>query len=120
MFGKKRPSVNRQQVQIRQSRMGQQKPVDAIALIKSMRERAGLTAYGLAERARVDSRYLTRLESGESRNPGREVLIQLGRTLVRYTKNFNEKDVDAVLAAAGYPPAPDPVEQSCSCGRYSG
>ena len=85
-----------------------QKPIKAIRMIIKMRESAKLTTNALAGYSRVDPKYVWNLERGISRNPGRRILINLTRALVAYTKMFSEKDVDAVLKAAGYPPAPPP------------
>ena len=67
-----------------------------------------MSRWKLASDAYVDQKYYKRLELGEARNPGRGVLISLVRALVAYTKIYTEKDVDRVLAAWGYPPAPEP------------
>jgi|AP95_1055475.scaffolds.fasta_scaffold555947_1 hypothetical protein len=58
----------------------------------------------------MDGKYLWRLEHGIARKPGRIKLINIGRTLVAYSKMFTEEDVDAVLHAARYPPAPRPPD----------
>lgn len=73
-----------------------------------MREQAGLTTNALAESTPVDPKYLWKLERGIARNPGRNLLIDLARSLVGYTKLFNESNVDMVMAAANYPSAPLP------------
>ena len=76
-------------------------------LIK-LREKAGLTTNALADGANVDQKYLWNLEHGVNRNPGRDLLINLGRTLVSFSKAFTEEDVDRMLAAANHPPTPLP------------
>jgi len=108
MFRKKSKKPRaRQHAHVEQS-LEPLKPVKAIRILIEMREKAGVTTYRLASLARVDSKYLWRLERGEARNPGREALIRLARALVGYTKLFSESDVDCVLAAADYAPAPMP------------
>lgn len=84
------------------------KPVKSIQMLMKMREKAGVSRYKMATLAWVDEKYVKRLELGEARHPGRDVLIRLSRALVEYTKMFTEKDVDRVLAAAGFAPAPEP------------
>ena len=86
------------------------RPVKAIQMVIKLREKAGLTRNALAEAAYLDSKYLWNLEHGIARKPGRVILINLVRTLVAYSKMFTEEDVDAVLHAAGYPPAPKPPD----------
>jgi hypothetical protein len=83
-------------------------PVKAIAIIVEMRQKAHITYSKLSTISGVDKSYMRRLERGESRNPGRDTLIDLARSLVNYTKLFTEKDVDRVLQAAGFAPAPMP------------
>jgi transcriptional regulator with XRE-family HTH domain len=87
------------------------KPVKPIRMIIKMRKRAKLTRNALAEASYIDPKYLWNLEHGISRNPGRRILIDLTRALVAYTKMFSEEDVDKVLKAAGYPPAPLPEDK---------
>ncbi len=82
------------------------KPVKAIQIVTNLRKKAKLSTWKLAELAYVDHRYLYRLESGEKTHPSRGVLIRLGRALVNYSKLFDEDDVDRILKAGGYPPAP--------------
>ena len=82
------------------------KPFKAIQIIMKMRKKARLSTWKLAELAYMDHRYLYRLERGEKTHPSREVLIRLGRALVHYSKLFTEEDVDKILKAAGFPPAP--------------
>lgn len=86
------------------------KPVEAIRMVIKLRKKAGLTTNALAEAAYMDPKYFWKLEHGIARNPGRVILINLVRTLVAYSKMFTEEDVDAVLHAAGYPPAPKPPD----------
>jgi hypothetical protein len=88
------------------------KPVKAIEMIIEMREQCGLNRHELARSSGNDPKYLWNLERGIKRNPSRWALITLTRALVAYTKLFDETDVDAVLKAAGYPPAPLPKPES--------
>ena len=84
------------------------KPVKAIRLLIDKRKKAGITTNALADLASLDPKNYWRLEKGIARNPGRDTLIRLARALVGYTKMFTEDDVDKVLAAANFPPAPEP------------
>ena len=91
----------------------QQSPIKAIKLLIAKRKKAQLTTNGLAELASLDPKNYWRLEHGIARNPGRDTLITLTRALVRYSKMFDESDVDEVLKAAGFPPAPWPECPFC-------
>lgn len=106
MFGRK-PKKAKSRRRIRgRSPEEPHKPVKSVEIIIQMREKAGLTYSQLARLAGTDRSYLRRLEVGESRNPGHDTLIDLAEALVDYTKLFTEDDVDRVLKAAGFPPAP--------------
>ena len=86
------------------------RPVKPIRMIIKMCKKAGLTRNALTEASYLDPKYVWRLEMGQKRNPGRNILINPTRALVAYTKMYSEKDVDKVLDAAGYPPAPPPPD----------
>lgn len=85
-----------------------QKPVRAAQILIDLRKQAGLSRNALAGASGVDEKYFWDLERGLKRNPGRNVLIKLSRAPAHYSKQFTEEDVDAVLEAAGFPPAPLP------------
>jgi hypothetical protein len=91
----------------------EQKPIKAIKLLIAKRKKAQLTTNGLAELASLDPKNYWRLEHGFARNPGRDTLIRLTRALVRYSKMFDESDVDEVLKAVGFPSAPLPECPGC-------
>ncbi len=88
------------------SQSGPGGPAEAMLLLVAMKERAKVSTYKWASLARVDGRYLARLETGEKRNPSRDVLIAMAQALVDHTSLFGQGDVDRVLRAAGLPPAP--------------
>lgn len=119
MFGRRRKKIRSRRTDQTVPSRKPLKPVKAIGMIIKMREKADITYSKLSTIARVDKSYLRRLETGESRHPGRDILIALTRALVDYTKLFAEKDVDRVLAAAGFPPAPLRVLTASADPRYS-
>jgi transcriptional regulator with XRE-family HTH domain len=51
------------------------------AMLKRTRERRGLSQVELCKRARVSQAYLSRLEAGEKRNPGIQILQRLAKAL---------------------------------------
>ena len=106
MFGRKRKKTRSRRIIRSEPPEKPLKPAKAIEMIIKMREKADITYSQLARLARVDKSYLRRLELGESRHPGRQTLIDLSEALVDYTKMFDERDVDRVLKAAGFAPAP--------------
>ncbi len=111
MFNKK--PASKRPIRKKPKKKKYQKPVKAIRLLIDKRKKAGLTTNALAELASLDPKNYWRLEKGIARKPGRHTLIRLARALVRYTKKFDESDVDEVLAAAGFPPAPWPECTLC-------
>lgn len=67
-------------------------------LLKSLREKRGVSQSKLAERAEFDHSYVSRLESG-ARMPTREAVDRLGEALA-----LDQPQLDALLAAAGFLP----------------
>ena len=70
--------------------------------IVTLRHRARISAYRLAELSGVDAPYLSRLERGEKRNPGRRTVARIAYGLAR--AGLSQEDVDSLYAAAGYLP----------------
>lgn len=68
------------------------------ALLKSLREKRGVSQSKLAERADFDHSYVSRLESG-ARMPTREAVDRLGEAL-----DLEQNLLDSLLAAAGFLP----------------
>jgi transcriptional regulator with XRE-family HTH domain len=75
-----------------------QKTTEFGALLRSLRERQGVSQSKLAERAEFDHSYVSRLESG-ARMPAREAVDRLGEAL-----NLEQQQLDSLLAAAGFLP----------------
>jgi transcriptional regulator with XRE-family HTH domain len=75
-------------------------------LITRMRLKAGMSRYRLAADAGVDYNHVKKLETGVSRNPSRQVLVDLAGALAGYTSMYSQKDVTRILKAAGFPPPP--------------
>src|SRR3954464_10700338 len=67
-------------------------------LLKSLREKNGVSQSKLAERAYFDHSYVSRLESG-ARMPTREAVDRLGEALM-----LDQAQLDSLLAAAGFLP----------------
>jgi len=67
-------------------------------LLKRCREARSVSQSKLAERARFDHSYVSRLESG-ARTPTRDAVDRLGEAL-----SLNQIERDAMLAAAGFLP----------------
>jgi transcriptional regulator with XRE-family HTH domain len=67
-------------------------------LLKTLRERSGVSQSKLAERADFDHSYVSRLESG-ARMPTREAVDRLGGAM-----GLDEGALDALLASAGFLP----------------
>lgn len=67
-------------------------------LLKSLRERRGVSQSRLAERAEFDHSYVSRLEGG-ARMPTRDAVDRLGDAM-----ELGESERDMLLAAAGFLP----------------
>ena len=115
MFGQNRPrQSSRRDPKKPKPKTRKLKPIKPIRLLVKMRKRAGLTTFQFAALSYADYKYLQRLESGEADNPSRSYLKGKAESLVAYTSLFDIKDVNEVLKAGGYPPAPAPKFQlSC-------
>ena len=73
-------------------------------LLKRTRENAGKSRYSLSQFCGVDEAYILRLESGERRNPSRDVVVKLGLALVFDSRSVTLDDVNSLLLAANYAP----------------
>jgi len=80
-------------------------------MIKEARLRLDVSKYKLCQVARLDQKYYTSLERGESLKPGRPVLMRLARAIPAYTKLYDERWVDKVLDIAGFLPPPEPLPE---------
>jgi transcriptional regulator with XRE-family HTH domain len=67
-------------------------------LLKSLREKNGVSQSKLAERAYFDHSYVSRLESG-ARMPTREAVDRLGKAM-----GLEMNELDSLLASAGFLP----------------
>ncbi len=67
-------------------------------LLKTLRERHGVSQSKLAERADFDHSYVSRLESG-ARMPTREAVDRLGQAM-----SLEDVQLDSLLASAGFLP----------------
>jgi transcriptional regulator with XRE-family HTH domain len=76
----------------------QQKMSEFGGLLRTMRERNGVSQSKLAERADFDHSYVSRLESG-ARMPARDAVDRLGEAL-----SLERGQMDSLLAAAGFLP----------------
>jgi len=76
----------------------QQKASEFGGMLRTMRERQGVSQSKLAERADFDHSYVSRLESG-ARMPARDAVDRLGEALT-----LERAQMDSLLAAAGFLP----------------
>jgi transcriptional regulator with XRE-family HTH domain len=74
------------------------------AVLKELRERAGLSQNQLAKLSGLDHSYLSRLESGQ-RHPSYDAVARLAKVLAR-----DKQERERLFAAAGYVP-PEAVIQ---------
>ena len=79
-------------------------PTDFPATLRGLRERSGKSRYRLAQFSGLDEGYLSRLESGERRNPSRDTVMKLGLALVQDSTEVSIYDVNQLLVSAGFVP----------------
>jgi hypothetical protein len=60
----------------------------------------------LALEAKVDPSHVVRLERGERRHPGRDLVLRLSQALLDNSGDISLENVDELLKAAGYGPLP--------------
>ncbi len=70
----------------------------------SLRRKCGRSRYNLARFSGLSEAYILRLETGQRRNPIRDVVIMLALSLVRASDTFELWDIDELLASASYAP----------------
>ena len=58
----------------------------------------------LARFSGLSEAYILRLETGQRRNPSRDVVIMLALSLVRASDTFELWDIDELLTSASYAP----------------
>lgn len=75
-------------------------------LLKSYRERAGLSQSKLAEASGFDHSYISRLES-DARNPSRDAVATLSEKL-----HLSDDERDALMRSAGYLLPESPIERA--------
>ena len=74
--------------------------------LTKVREKAKIKIYRLAVDAHTDWIQVKRLETGERKHPGREMVLRLGQALLNNSGDVTLDDVDRLLRAAGYGPLP--------------
>ena len=77
---------------------------DFAVLLRLLRERSGKSRYRLAQFCGLDEAYLSRLESGERRNPSRDTVMKIGLALVEGSTQVSIHDVKELLLSARHAP----------------
>ena len=84
--------------------MATQRRTEFSLVLRRLRERSNKSRYKLAHFTGVNEAYLLRLETGERRNPSRDVVMKLGLALVADSSLVTLDDVNELLLSAGYAP----------------
>ena len=84
--------------------MATQRRTEFSLVLRRLRERSNKSRYKLAQFTGVNEAYLLRLETGERRNPSRDVVMKLGLALVADSSLVTLDDVNELLLSAGYAP----------------
>ena len=84
--------------------MATNQPTQFSVVLRTLRERSGKSRYRLAQWSGLDEGYLGRLESGQRRNPSRDIVIKIAVGLVQDTAEVSIHDVQELLLAAGLLP----------------
>ena len=70
----------------------------------TLRRKSGRSRYNLARFSGLSEAYIMRLETGQRRNPSRDVVIMLALSLVQASDVFELWDIDELLTSASYAP----------------
>ena len=70
--------------------------------LKRLRLQSGKSRYKLAQYSGISEAYLLRLESGECRNPSRDMVIKIALALVSDRDSVSICDVNGLLSAGDY------------------
>jgi transcriptional regulator with XRE-family HTH domain len=81
------------------------------SVLKTMRERAGLSQNQLARLSGLDHSYLSRLESGQ-RHPSYDTVARLARVLAR-----DRQERELLFAVAGYVPPEAIIQWRDAAGK---
>ena len=72
--------------------------------LATLRRKSGRSRYNLAKFNGLSEAYLLRLETGQRRNPSRDVVIMIALSLVQASDVFELWDIDELLTSASYAP----------------
>lgn len=72
--------------------------------LQRLRKKSKKSRYRLSQLCTLDEAYLLRLESGQRRNPSREVVLMIAFALAEGNDPISIWDVDELLLSAGYAP----------------
>ncbi len=72
--------------------------------LQELRHKAAKSRYRLAQYTGLNESYLLRLESGEKRQPSRDVALMLALALASGSDQVSLYDVEELLLSAGYAP----------------
>ena len=70
----------------------------------TLRRKSGRSRYNLARFSGLSEAYIMRLETGQRRNPSRDVVIMSALSLVQSSDVFELWDIDELLTSASYAP----------------
>ena len=72
--------------------------------LATLRHKSGRSRYSLAKFSGLSEAYILRLETGQRRNPSRDVVIMIALSLVQSSDVFELWDIDELLTSASYAP----------------
>ena len=72
--------------------------------LRRLRSKSGKTRYKLAQYSGLNEAYVFRLESGERRNPSRDIVVKLCLALVADSDAVSIHDVNELILSGGFAP----------------
>ena len=81
--------------------MGLYESNDFPAVFSRLLEKTGTSCYRISEFTHLDEAYLSRLRSGEKKNPGPETVVKIALALAHFSDKVDLYDVEVLLNSVG-------------------
>jgi len=83
------------------TKMGLYDGNDFSAVFSGLLQKTGVSCYRISQFSHLDEAYLSRLRSGEKKNPAPETVVKIALALVHFSDKVDLYDVEALLNSVG-------------------
>ena len=63
--------------------------------------KSGVTCYQIHQYTHLDQAYLSRLKSGEKKNPGPETIVKIGLAICHFAENIKLSEIEDLFNSVG-------------------